>query len=200
MRRGPWIALAAVVALGALACRVPRPSPAPRYWILTPLDGEVADAQVQRTLGVGPLELPAYLDRAGIVRRSGARLDVAPFDLWGQPLAENATQVLGRNLESLLPGTAVELFPWKVSARELDARVSVQIARFEAAGSGAVELEASWDIRNGSGTELLSSGRASIREPIDEGAAVEATVGAMSRALARLSREIAAQLQSREQH
>jgi uncharacterized lipoprotein YmbA len=195
MARALGIALAALAALGALACRLPRPSAPPRYWILTPVDGGVAHAKVERTLGVGPLELPAYLDRAGVVTRSGARLEVAPFDLWGQPLAENATHVLGRNLEHLLPGTSVELFPWKVSARELDRRVAVRVARFEADGDGAVQLEVSWDLRDGSGTELLSSGRASIREPVGRGGGVEEIVGAMSRALGQLSREIAAQLQ-----
>jgi hypothetical protein len=195
MGRALGIALVALAALGALACRLPRASEPARYWILTPLDGELADAPVERKLGVGPLELPAYLDRAGVVTRSGTRLEVADFDLWGQPLADNAVAVLGRNLERLLPGASVELFPWKVPARELDARVAVRIARFEADGEGAVQLEASWDLRDGSGTELLASGRSSVREPAGE--TVEEIVGAMSRALAELSREIAAQLEAR---
>jgi uncharacterized protein len=187
----------ALAALAGGACRLPRASAPPRYWVLTTVDGDVPEGPVERTIGVGPIELPAYLDRAGVVTRAGSRVEVAPFDLWGQPLADNVTQVLGRNLERLAPGTAVEIFPWNVPSRALDRRVVVRIARFEADADGNVHLEASWDVRSGAGTELLASGRSSIREPLAGGAGVEQITGAMSRALGALSRNIAAQLIAR---
>jgi len=189
-------ALTLVAALAIVgACRLPRESPPSRYWMLTPLDVDVsAGAHAERTLGVGPTELPSYLDRAGVVTRSGARLDVAPYDLWGQPLAETVTQVLGTNLERLLPGTTVELFPWKVATRDLDRRLAIQVERFEADADGAVHLDASWDLRSGAAAQVLSSGRASIRETVPEGGGAEPVVAAMSRALAQLSREIASQM------
>lgn len=74
-----------MAAIGTGACRVPRASAPPRYWMLTPVEGDVTDAPVERTVGVGPVELPAYLDRAGVVTRAGPRLQVATFDMWGQP-------------------------------------------------------------------------------------------------------------------
>ncbi|HXK22136.1 MAG TPA: PqiC family protein [Myxococcota bacterium] len=186
-------ALAASAALMA-ACRLPRESPSPRFWVLTPMEGSVSDGPIQRTVGVGPVLLPAYLDRAAVVTRAGPRLDVASFDLWGQPLSENVTAVLGRNLEIQLPGTAVQLFPWTVAPSELDRRVTVQVSRFEADADGSVHLDASWELRRGSGAKLLASGRAAIREPVAGDRGVAETTPAMSRALAELSRQIAAQL------
>ena len=187
---------ACLLAIAALAaCRLPRESPSPRFWVLTPVDAPVSDGPVTRTVGVGPVDLPAYLDRAAVVTRAGPRLDVAAYDLWGQPLAENVTAVLGRNLESLVPGTAVQLFPWNVATADLDQRVTVQFTRFEADADGAVHLEATWEVRSGGGPKQLASGRAAIREPIS-GSSVEETTAAMSRALGQLSREIAARLGS----
>ncbi|MCP3694029.1 MAG: hypothetical protein GY917_17625, partial [Planctomycetaceae bacterium] len=62
-------------------------------------------SEIERAVGVGPVNLPAYLDRHGVVRRTSSNeLDVAEFELWGQSLRENFTQVLGRNLEILVNG------------------------------------------------------------------------------------------------
>src|SRR5262249_54905622 len=129
-----------------------------------------------------------------VVTRAGPRLEVAPFDLWGQPLAENVTAVVGLNLEHLVPGTSIELFPWNVASRELDQRVTVQFARFEADSDGAVHLDASWELGGGPAEKLLPPGRGAIREPVAKDKGVEEVTLAMSRALAELSRDIATHL------
>jgi uncharacterized lipoprotein YmbA len=198
LARGPALALIAAASLALGACRLPRESPPPRYWMLMPVESSVSEAPVQRTVGVGPMSLPAYLDRTAVVTRSGPRLEVAPFDMWGQPLAENVTAVLGRNLEHLVPGTSVELFPWNVASRDLDQRVTVEFASFEAHSDGAVHLDASWELwGGGAGSKLLASGRAAIREPVANDKNVEEVTLAMSRALGQLSQDIAAHLEQR---
>jgi uncharacterized lipoprotein YmbA len=192
---GCAVALAATAAL--VACRLPRESPTPRFWVLTPVDTRMSDTPSTRVVGVGPVELPAYLDRAAVVTRSGPRLEVANFDLWGQPLSENVTSVLGRNLEAMVPGTSVQLFPWNVASQDLNERVAIQFTRFEADSDGAVHLEASWQLRNGTEPKLLASGRASLTEPVARDNGVEGITVAMSRALEALSRDIAAHLEAR---
>jgi uncharacterized protein len=196
-RRSLACALALFATAALAACRLPRESPTPRFWVLTPVDAQVSDAPATRVLGVGPVELPAYLDRAAVVTRSRSRLEVAAFDLWGQPLDENVTSVLGRNLEAMVPGTSVQLFPWSVASQDLNERVAVQFTRFEADSDGAVHLDASWQLRSGAGPKLLASGRASIAEPVAPDGGVEGITGAMSSALATLSRDIAAHLEAR---
>ena len=192
---GCAVVLTATAALAA--CRLPRESPTPRFWVLMPFDARVSDAPVTRLVGVGPVELPAYLDRAAVVTRSGSRLEVAAFDLWGQPLGESVTSVLGRNLEALVPGTSVQLFPWNVASQDLNERVAVQFTRFEADSDGAVHLDASWQLRSGAGPTLLASGRVYISEPLARDGGIEGITGAMSRALGTLSRDIATHLEAR---
>lgn len=196
-RRSLGCALALAASAALVACRLPRESPTPRFWVLTPIDAKVSDSPAARVIGVGPVELPAYLDRAAVVTRSGPRLDVAAFDLWGQPLAENVTSVLGRNLEAMVPGTSVQLFPWNVASQDLTERVAVQFTRFEADSDGAVHLDASWQLRSGTGPKLLASGRASFAEPLARDGGIEGITVAMSRALETLSRDIAAHLEAR---
>jgi uncharacterized lipoprotein YmbA len=60
----------AVCALGA--CRLPRQSQTPRYWMLTPIESTQPASEIERSVGVGPVEFPEYLDRFGVVRRTGA--------------------------------------------------------------------------------------------------------------------------------
>jgi uncharacterized lipoprotein YmbA len=49
-------------------------------------------------LGVGPVRLPAYLDRREIVTRAGpARLEVASVDHWAAPLDVLFTSVLAED-------------------------------------------------------------------------------------------------------
>jgi len=196
-RMTPAFGVALVAAAGvAFGCSTIHESAPPRYWTLTAIAGDVAEVPVARTIGVGPVSLPAYLDRVSVVTRTGSRLEVAQFDVWGQPLAENVTRVLADNLERLLPGTSATPFPWEGFSSQLDQRVAVRIARFDADGDGTVHLEASWSVRSGDRSERRSVGRAAIREPV-AGGGVEQITDAMSRSLAELSRRIAAQLSAR---
>ena len=62
-----------------------------RFYVLAPLAGAVATAADSRpvTIGVGPVRLPGYIDRAPLVTRRGAEeIDVADLDRWGEPLAD----------------------------------------------------------------------------------------------------------------
>jgi len=190
------VALVAIAGVAA-GCSTIHESAPPRYWTLTVIAGDVVDAPVARTIGVGPASLPAYLDRVGVVTRSGSRLEVAQFDVWGESLAENVTRVLADNLERLLPGTSAAPFPWEGFSSRLDQRVAVRIARFDADGDGTVHLEASWSVRSAARSEPSAGGRAAIREPVAAGGGVEQITDAMSRSLAELSRRIAAQVSAR---
>jgi uncharacterized lipoprotein YmbA len=189
--RFPGTLLLGLAVLASFACRLPRESPAPRFWVIPPIEGRVAEMPVERSLGVGPVELPGYLDQAGVVTRPEAgRLRIAPYDRWAEPLGHNVIRVLARNLEILVPGLAAVEFPWRGPTQTLELRLVAQVSRFEAGPDGAVHLEAGWALSAGEGGALLANGRAAIREPV-EGDDTQAVVAAMSRALGALSRRIA---------
>ena len=188
--------LLVLTAVAVGACRLPRESPSPRYWMLTPIEGTQPVSQAERSVGVGPVELPEYLDRHGVVRRTSANeLDVAEFELWGQSLRENFTQVLGQNLEILVPGVVAVSFPWKGPQQDLDYRVVLKVDRFDAGPDDQVVLNAGWALHRGMSAGWIAGGRKVIRVPV-QGDDYAAIVAAMSRAVGEVSREIAPHLEA----
>ncbi len=141
-------------------------------------------------VGVGPLDLPDYLDRAQIVTRTGHNeLNLAEFDKWGESLKDNANQVLAENLAVLLPTKKVHTYPWKRST-SLDYQVVVKITRFDHTEGGETVLHARWNILSGDGNKELLSRETRYTERPD-GTGYPATVAAMNRVLAQFSRDVA---------
>ena len=141
-------------------------------------------------VGVGPVELPDYLDRPQIVTRTGQNeLNLAEFDKWGESLKDNANQVLAENIAVLLPSKKVHTYPWK-RATTLDSQLVVKITRFDHTEGGDTVLHARWGILSGDGMkELLSRETRYVERP--DGLGYAATVAAMNRALAQFSRDAA---------
>jgi uncharacterized lipoprotein YmbA len=71
-------------------------------------------------------------------------------------------------------------------------RVQVSVTRFEGTDQQTVVLDAHWTLHGKQRGELLSAGKEIIVEPVRGGGA-GGTVDAMNRALAELSRRIAAE-------
>ena len=189
------LGLLVLTAFSVGACRLPRQSQMPRYWMLAPIEGARPVSEISRRVGVGPVELPDYLDRSSVVRRTSPnQLHVAEFELWGQSLQQNFTQVLGRNLENLVPGAVAVSFPWKGPDPNLSYRVVVEVDRFDAGPDDHVTLDAVWALHRGMSAGWVAGGRAAIREPV-QGEGYAAIVAAMSQAVGKLSREIAPHLE-----
>ncbi len=168
-------------------------SPPTRFYVLSNLSQPARPAlNTARdvAVGVGPVELPDYLDRQQIVTRSGQNeLNLAEFDKWGETLKDNANQVLAENLAVLLPSKKVLTHPWKRSTA-LDYQVVVKITRFDHTEGGETVLQARWNILNGDGSkELLARETRYVERP--DGTGYAATVAAMNRALAQFSRDVA---------
>ncbi len=188
------LGLLVLTAIAASSCRLPRASQTPRHWMLAPIEGNRPVSEIERSVGVGPVEFPAYLDGRSVVRRTGTNeLHVAKFELWGQSLRENFTRVLGRNLEILAPGVAAVSFPWKGPRQNLAYRLVLNVDRFDAGPDDQVALDAVWILRRGESAAWVAGGRAAIRVPV-EGEGYPALVAAMSQAVGTMSREIAPHL------
>ncbi len=133
---------------------------------------------------------PEYLARSQIVTRTSAnKIELAPFDHWAEPLERNFTRVLVLNLTYKLSTDRIYVFPWRKN-RPIDFELLVDVSRFEGEFGGNVFLEARWSIYDSRGRKELFTDGARFSEPT--GAKdYEAQVAAMSRALERLSMEIA---------
>jgi len=165
-------------------------SPSPKFYVLAPLSTErPVDAGADIAVGLGPVELPDYLDRPQIVTRSGQNeLNLAEFERWGESLKDNTTQVLAENLAVLLPSKKISTYPWKRSTA-LAYQITAKITRFDHTEGGETVLAARWSLLNGEGVELLSRESHFVESPA--GDSYPATVAAMNRALGQFSRELA---------
>jgi uncharacterized lipoprotein YmbA len=149
-----------------------------------------ASAQSGLALGIGPVALPEYLNRAQIVTRTGEhQLELAEFDRWAEPLSRNFIRVLVLNLSTLLSTDHVALHPWNRSTL-IDYQVIVDVGRFEAGTDETATLLVRWSIVDGADRKILRVRKSTFSEPIaSEG--YEGTVASMSRLAGALSREIA---------
>jgi uncharacterized lipoprotein YmbA len=161
-----------------------------RYFVLTPeAQAPASPTPLGRRLaiGLGPLQLPAYLiNRDDVATLAGPnRVAYSSIDRWAEPLDENFDQVMARDLSTALGTNQISQFPWNLGTH-LDYTVSATFDHFELDGTGVTLLAGQWQIRDGSGLRVLQSGDAHYSE-----AAGDDPAGALSRAVASLSGQIA---------
>ncbi len=181
--------------LAASACFGPRADPSTFYVLSAVAPPAAANNSIPVVLGLGPVTLPAYLDRSELVTRVGEnQLAVSPTERWAEPLDGSVVHTLEANLEALLRPEEILAYPWYASAGVVYG-VEVDFTRLEADGTGTVTLEAEWAITTGDHEETLHRDRSSLTEAA-AGPNADAAVAAMSRALSRLSEQIAAGLRS----
>jgi uncharacterized lipoprotein YmbA len=198
MRHLPALYLTAVVLPVLAGCASTPPS---KFYILSSV---ATDTTAQPTLlataiGVGPVELPKYLDRPQIAVRSGANeLFYNETHRWAEVLQDNVTSVLAQNLALLVPTDKVSVFPWGRSTA-IDYQAVAEISRFDADASGIVVLSAYWKLYREESREVIAQKKTVITEPAGD-ASYANIVAAQSRALATLSREIAAAIRAASSH
>jgi uncharacterized lipoprotein YmbA len=146
-------------------------------------------------VGVGPISIPAYLDRSAIVVRTGdgGEVSLSGEYRWAELLREGIPRTLAGNLSAMIPTDAVPIFPWR-APWTVQYRVTVDILRFDGALGKSVVLDARWRLLDGGGKELTIR-TMHLEEACDTTYA--ALVAAHNRLLASLSRDIAAEIRSR---
>lgn len=164
------------------------------YTLSSQASGDEAVKRSMIRLGVGPITLPAYLDRPQMVSRSGDhRLNVADFDQWAEPLETSVQRVVIDNLSTALGSDDVVKLPNRRDL-SLDYQVEIDVARFDADEAGAVILDARWLIFDGRGDRLQESGRSIIERKVATPDKYTAIAAAMSRCLGAMSEDIASSL------
>lgn len=189
-RSGPCLPLALLVTLGACSPLAPRPDTS-RTFVLTSLARVSTTGLQGATLGVGPIHLPGYLDRSGMVTRIGVHeLDVSHENWWGGNLEKQIAESLSGNLTALLGPDRTLQYPWALSDPP-DFAVEVTFLTFEANSQGYAEVDARWRVRALAHPDRQIVLGSVQREPLEslDGASV---AEALSQALEALSREIAA--------
>ena len=171
-----------------------------RFYVLTavstsepqqPLTGDLREVAI----GVGPVELPRYLDRPQMATRTGPyELQFAEFNQWAEPLADNVTRVLSENLSHLLATDRIAIYPWPRST-PVAYQVIVRMSHFEGTLGEQSRLSAQWHIIDVEEQQELLR-QTSQFQPAVEAADYPSLAAALSQGLGALSQDIAAALRA----
>ena len=108
-----WLLLFAAAVVGLGGCLGGASAPT-KYCTLAPVVSQPAEnnpASPDLALGIGPVMLPASLDRPQIVTRQGAEeLTLVEFDRWAEPLRAGVPRVLADKLTALLGTDRIAIF------------------------------------------------------------------------------------------
>ena len=137
------------------------------------------------SIAVGPVTIPAIVDRPQIVVRLGPnQVQIVEQSRWAEPLKGAIPRVVAANLAGAL---GARLAPGRNG--DADYRIALDVQRFESP-SDAVLIEALWTVTSKDGRK---TGRSIVREKI-AGPGYGALAAAHSAALAAMSREIALEI------
>jgi uncharacterized protein len=176
------IALLAAVASG---CGTTAPS---RFYTLDPTAVSDGAAPVNYPIMVGPVSVPAAVDRPEfVVETAPNRVDVDEFNRWAAPLNDAVAQAVAADLVKLLGTPNVAAAP--LANFDPAYRVTIDVQRFDSVPGQAAMIEAVWAVRRTAGGETRS-GRTVAREAV-AGDSFDALAAAHSRALAKMSGDIA---------
>jgi hypothetical protein len=162
-------------------------SPAARFYTLNATAKEGAP-QAALTVGVGPVTVPAAVDRPQfVVQVAPNRVEIDEFNRWVSPLNEAIGRAVAANLALLLGTPDVAVVPLASLAPAF--RVTIDVQRFDSVRGEEVVVDAMWAVRRTAGEEMRA-GRTLAHEAAHGGTA-DALAAAHSRALARVSADIA---------
>ena len=173
-------------------------TPPSRFYMLEPISQATqpppADA-AGLSIGVGPAQIPEYLDRPQLVTRSESNtLELDEFHRWGGSLSSDLLRVVAQNLSVLTGSDSVFVYPWEEPI-DPKYRIHLSILGLDGSLGGDVVLDTQWVVASRDRRENLASGRSVIREPT-RGMSYQDLVAAQSRTLGTLSREIADEILS----
>lgn len=188
-RRRAGAAAATVGVLVALAgCAAVQPT---RLYTLEPAEPPPVEVGRGEAVGVGPIVLPAYLDRPEIVTRAGAhQVRLGDFDKWAQPLLPMFEDLLAERLRRATGAREVVEVPTRGGSEPRHA-VEVQVDRFDADETGKVVLDARWRVYRTANDRTVRAGREVVEEQGPPPPDYPGVVAAMGRAVDALARAVA---------
>jgi hypothetical protein len=179
------LALTTTLALLLVGCGAG--TPPSRFYLLDPATppGDPAPAAGPRVLVDRPT-VARHLDRPQLVRRLGPHeIAVTEFETWAEPLDDLLTRALVDALAARFGRDRVQATPSRRDA-PADARLSLDVLRFDTDPADEVVLDARWTLLAGADERFAGTGRERITEPVPEPVTPEARVAASARAVQRL--------------
>ena len=177
---------AAVILIGGCATA---PS---RFYTLDSIAASDGAPAANYTVLVGPVAIPASVDRPEIVVQSAPyRVEIDEFNRWASPLNDSIARVIASDLGQLLGTPDVGLAPLALNPAY---RVTIDVQRFESIPGQSATIDALWAVRQ-TASGNVRSGR-TVAHEATQGPGYEALAAAHSRALATVSGDIAAAIRA----
>jgi uncharacterized lipoprotein YmbA len=194
--RNPFFALlVCLFVLGIIGCS--GTSKTPTFYLLQAMPETSQPLQPQGGISVevGPITIPAYLERTQIATTGDSHeINMDEFHRWAEPLKDSLGRILSENLAIGLGTANVYQYPMRRSL-PIDFQVEVTVSHFLASAEGKVNLVAYWAILDNTGADATPRKRTAISRQATAGG-LQAVVDAQNLALQDLSDEITATIQS----
>jgi hypothetical protein len=194
MDRSATLLLIAILVAPLAGCGTTAPS---RFYTLDSAASEANGSPVAAAVVVGPVSVPAAVDRPEfVIAVAPNQVEVDEFHRWAAPLGDAVARTVAGDLAVLLGNPEVATGP--LANFRPAYRVTIAVQRFESVRGEAALVEAVWAVRaTAGGTPRL--GRTVAREAV-QGNGFDALAAAHSRALARLSADVAAAIRAEAGH
>ncbi|MEJ2284980.1 MAG: PqiC family protein [Desulfobacterales bacterium] len=197
LRRQAQVALI-LLPLVLAACLGGRSAPT-HFYMLSPFGPPQAGTspatkEARFHIGLETVVVAEYLNRNQIViNLDNTAYRLAEFDQWAEPLSNNLTRVLQQNLTNLLRDDSIDVFVASQSSIPFDYRLEIDVIRLDGNLADQATLVAQWALLEGEEDNLKLIRRSQYQEPAADNT-YKALVLAKSRAVEKLSREIAADI------
>ncbi len=153
-------------------------------------EGAVLAAPAVKSLGIGPVKLPALLDRQGLVLREDAvTIAVSDQHLWGGELEDEFLAALSQQLQDRLPGVRMQRVPWELEQTP-QYQLVVMVTQFDGTPGGFAYLRGRWELLQGRSGRLVKTGKMDWQEKTTR-ADIAELVAAQARLLGRLATQLA---------
>lgn len=137
---------------------------------------------------VGPVSVPPSVDRPQmVVQVAPNRVELDEFNRWAAPLNDAIARAVAGDLAVLLGTSDVAVAP--LANFTPNCRVTIDVQAFESVPGQSVLVDGVWAVRQ-TASGQTQSGRTTVREPV-QGPGFDALAAAHSRALAKVSSDIA---------
>ena len=169
------------------------PTKPARFYTLEAVATASGAPATKYAVSVGPVTIPPALDRPQlVVQVAPNRVEIDEFNRWAAPLADGIGAAVAGDLAVLL-GTA-DVAVGSGGAFLPTHTVALAVQRFASLPGKEVEVDVLWSVRRTSGGEPRA-GRTTVHEPV-QSPDVDAIAAAHSRALAKVSADVAAAIRA----
>jgi len=145
-------------------------TPPSKFYRLTPVAG-LADGGQHPALGIGPIDIPEFLDRDALVYSSGGnQLQVVAGERWAEPLEDGIQRVVGLNLARLLQSENLHYYPWD-PRQDPDYGISLRVLDLDATDRQAT-LVVDWLLYRPASGETVSKQISQFSEPLPQAVAL----------------------------